>query len=180
MVSEGPRSQWRKILAIAIAHEAHRFHDEYFICVWLQSTVQRDHEEGSNRDELLNSIETWVHENNNYIFFVFSNTFSKSFPDCFHCFFCNLQLDNCFLACINKGTIEGIYDGLKEWAVISKPAGGIWVDVHYIVLLGVNTNGTNGTLNGIAVCSNQWHCRYVESWQWGSQKKGHGLVSVLV
>jgi hypothetical protein len=46
-------------------------------------------------------------------------------------------------------SIEGIYDTLKECAVISKSAGGIGVSIHNIRATGSYIRGTNGTSNGI-------------------------------
>lgn len=46
-------------------------------------------------------------------------------------------------------SIEGIYDSLKECAVISKSAGGIGLSIHNIRATGSYIRGTNGTSNGI-------------------------------
>lgn len=46
-------------------------------------------------------------------------------------------------------SIDGIYDTLKECAVISKCAGGIGLHVHNIRATGSYIRGTNGTSNGI-------------------------------
>ncbi|KAI5386344.1 variant 3, ribonucleotide-diphosphate reductase subunit rnr1, partial [Lathyrus oleraceus] len=59
------------------------------------------------------------------------------------------QLSSCFLICMKDDSIEGIYDTLKECAVISKSAGGIGVSVHNIRAYGSYIRGTNGTSNGI-------------------------------
>ncbi|KAG6773637.1 hypothetical protein POTOM_020929 [Populus tomentosa] len=42
------------------------------------------------------------------------------------------ELSSCFLVCMKDDSIEGIYDTLKECAVISKSAGGIGVSAHNI------------------------------------------------
>lgn len=59
------------------------------------------------------------------------------------------QLSRCFLICMKDDSIEGIYETLKECAVISKYAGGIGVSVHNIRATGSYIRGTNGTSNGI-------------------------------
>ena len=59
------------------------------------------------------------------------------------------QLSSCFLVCCKGDSIEGIYDTLKECAVISKSAGGIGVSIHCIRATGSYIRGTNGTSNGI-------------------------------
>ena len=46
-------------------------------------------------------------------------------------------------------SIEGIYDTLKECAVISKSAGGIGIAMHCIRATGSYIRGTNGTSNGV-------------------------------
>ena len=59
------------------------------------------------------------------------------------------QLSSCFLVCMKNDSIEGIYDTLKECAVISKSAGGIGLSIHNIRATGSYIRGTNGTSNGI-------------------------------
>ena len=46
-------------------------------------------------------------------------------------------------------SIEGIYDTLKQCALISKSAGGIGLNVHCIRAMGSYIAGTNGTSNGL-------------------------------
>lgn len=59
------------------------------------------------------------------------------------------QLSSCFLVCSKSDSIDGIYDSLKECAVISKSAGGIGLSIHNIRATGSYIRGTNGTSNGI-------------------------------
>lgn len=59
------------------------------------------------------------------------------------------QLSSCFLICMKNDSIEGIYDTLKECAVISKSAGGIGLSIHNIRAVGSYIRGTNGNSNGI-------------------------------
>lgn len=59
------------------------------------------------------------------------------------------QLSSCFLICSKGDSIEGIYDSLKECAVISKSAGGIGLSIHDIRATGSYIRGTNGASNGI-------------------------------
>ena len=42
------------------------------------------------------------------------------------------QLSSCFLVCMKDDSIEGIYDTLKQCAMISKTAGGIGLSIHNI------------------------------------------------
>lgn len=83
-----------------------------------------------------------------------------------------LQLSSCFLVCMKDDSIEGIYDTLKECAVISKSAGGIGVSVHNIRATGSYIRGTNGTSNGIIPMLRVFNdtARYVD--QGGGKRKG--------
>jgi ribonucleotide reductase alpha subunit len=58
------------------------------------------------------------------------------------------QLSSCFLLAIDD-SISGIYDTLKQCALISKNAGGIGLHIHNIRAKGALIKGTNGTSNGI-------------------------------
>lgn len=62
---------------------------------------------------------------------------------------CRPQLSSCFLISIKGDSIEGIYDTLKECAVVSKSAGGIGLHIHNIRASGSYIRGTNGSSNGI-------------------------------
>mgnify|MGYP006078623541 FL=1 len=59
------------------------------------------------------------------------------------------QLSSCFLCSVNDDSISGIYDSLKEMALISKYAGGIGIHIHQVRAKGSHIRGTNGTSNGI-------------------------------
>uniref|UniRef100_A0A1I8GJD0 Ribonucleoside-diphosphate reductase n=1 Tax=Macrostomum lignano TaxID=282301 RepID=A0A1I8GJD0_9PLAT len=59
------------------------------------------------------------------------------------------QLSSCFLLTMKDDSIEGIYDTLKQCALISKSAGGVGLNIHCIRSTGSYIAGTNGTSNGI-------------------------------
>lgn len=59
------------------------------------------------------------------------------------------QLSSCFLCSMNEDSVVGIYETLKELALISKYAGGIGIHIHQIRGKGSYIKGTNGTSNGI-------------------------------
>ncbi|XP_059619011.1 ribonucleoside-diphosphate reductase large subunit [Phlebotomus argentipes] len=59
------------------------------------------------------------------------------------------QLSSCFLLSMSDDSIDGIYDTLKQCALISKAAGGIGVNTHCIRARGSHIAGTNGTSNGL-------------------------------
>jgi ribonucleoside-diphosphate reductase alpha subunit len=59
------------------------------------------------------------------------------------------QLSSCYLVAMKEDSIEGIYDTIKECALISKWAGGIGVHIHNIRGSGSPIRGTNGGSDGI-------------------------------
>ena len=59
------------------------------------------------------------------------------------------QLSSCFLESMESDSIEGIYNTLKDCALISKWAGGIGMHIHNIRASGSHIRGTNGSSNGI-------------------------------
>lgn len=82
------------------------------------------------------------------------------------------QMSSCFLVCMKDDSIQGIFDTLKECAVISKSAGGIGFSVHNIRATGSYICGTNGTSNGIVPMLRVFNdtARYVD--QGGGKRKG--------
>ena len=69
-------------------------------------------------------------------------------------------------------SLEGIYDTLKQCALISKSAGGIGLSIHHIRSQGAYIKGTNGTSNGIVPMLRVFNdtARYVD--QGGGKRKG--------
>lgn len=59
------------------------------------------------------------------------------------------QMSSCFLMCPKADSIEGIYESLKDCAIISKYAGGIGMSITDIRASGSRINGTNGISTGI-------------------------------
>lgn len=59
------------------------------------------------------------------------------------------QLSSCFLVAMKDDSIVGIYDTLKETALISQSAGGIGLHIHNIRSKGSPIYGTMGSSNGI-------------------------------
>ena len=59
------------------------------------------------------------------------------------------QLSSCFLVAMENDSIEGIFNTLKDCALISKHAGGIGLHIHNIRASNSHINGTNGSSNGI-------------------------------
>ena len=59
------------------------------------------------------------------------------------------QLSSCFLLSMENDSIDGIYNTLKDCALISKWAGGIGLHIHNVRATNSHIRGTNGTSNGI-------------------------------
>eukprot|EP00913_Durusdinium_trenchii_P007035 g6618.t1 len=81
-------------------------------------------------------------------------------------------MSSCFLLKMQGDSIDGIYDTLKQCAVISKSAGGIGVAVSNIRASGSYIRGTNGTSNGLVPMLRNFNetARYVD--QGGGKRKG--------
>uniref|UniRef100_A0A672L3T6 Ribonucleoside-diphosphate reductase n=1 Tax=Sinocyclocheilus grahami TaxID=75366 RepID=A0A672L3T6_SINGR len=82
------------------------------------------------------------------------------------------QLSSCFLLAMKDDSIEGIYDTLKQCALISKSAGGIGVAVSCIRATGSYIAGTNGNSNGLVPMLRVYNntARYVD--QGGNKRPG--------
>jgi len=82
------------------------------------------------------------------------------------------QMSSCFLLTTQGDSIEGIYDTLKQCALISKSAGGIGVAVSNIRAKGSYIRGTNGYSNGLVPMLRNFNetARYVD--QGGGKRKG--------
>ena len=59
------------------------------------------------------------------------------------------QLASCYLSSMKEDSIAGIFDTLKDCALISKYAGGIGLHIHNIRAAGTSIHGTNGISNGL-------------------------------
>lgn len=86
------------------------------------------------------------------------------------------QLSSCFLIAMKEDSIEGIYDTLKDCALISKWAGGIGLHVHNVRAKGSHIHGTNGTSNGLIPMLKVFNetARYVD--QGGGKRNGSFAV----
>ncbi|KAF5344932.1 hypothetical protein D9758_011605 [Tetrapyrgos nigripes] len=98
--------------------------------------------------------------------------FTHASPTLFNAGTPNAQLSSCFLVCMKEDSIEGIYDTLKECALISKCAGGIGLNIHNIRATGSYIAGTNGYSNGIVPMLRAYNAtaRYVD--QGGNKRPG--------
>jgi ribonucleoside-diphosphate reductase alpha chain len=59
------------------------------------------------------------------------------------------QMSSCFLLTMQEDSMEGIFDTLKQCAIISKNAGGIGLSVHNIRAADSYIRGTNGHSSGL-------------------------------
>lgn len=82
------------------------------------------------------------------------------------------QMSSCFLLTMKDDSISGIYDTLKQCALISQSAGGIGLSIHNIRATGSYIKGTNGVSNGIVPMLRNFNdtARYVD--QGGGKRKG--------
>ena len=82
------------------------------------------------------------------------------------------QLSSCFLLAMENDSIEGIYNTLRDCAMISKWAGGIGLHVHNIRASGSHIRGTNGSSNGIVPMLRVYNntAKYVD--QGGGKRNG--------
>eukprot|EP00536_Pseudo-nitzschia_multiseries_P017131 jgi/Psemu1/223844/e_gw1.1390.14.1 len=98
--------------------------------------------------------------------------FTHATPTLFNAGTNNPQMSSCFLLTMKADSIDGIYDTLKDCAVISKYAGGIGLATHNIRASKSYIRGTNGTSNGIVPMLRVFNntARYVD--QGGGKRKG--------
>lgn len=98
--------------------------------------------------------------------------FTHASPTLFNAGTPHPQMSSCFLVAMKDDSIEGIYDTLKECAMISKTAGGIGLHINNIRSTGSYIAGTNGTSNGIIPMVRVFNntARYVD--QGGNKRPG--------
>ena len=98
--------------------------------------------------------------------------FTHATPTLFNAGTKKAQMSSCFLLAMKDDSIDGIYDTLKQTALISQSAGGIGLSIHNIRAKGSYIKGTNGTSNGIVPMLKVFNdtARYVD--QGGGKRKG--------
>jgi ribonucleoside-diphosphate reductase alpha chain len=98
--------------------------------------------------------------------------FTHASPTLFNAGTNKAQMSSCFLVATKDDSIEGIYETLKQCALISQSAGGIGLSIHNIRAKGSFIKGTNGTSNGIVPMLRVFNdtARYVD--QGGGKRKG--------
>ncbi len=87
------------------------------------------------------------------------------------------QLSSCYLVAMEDDSIEGIYNTLKDCALISKYSGGIGVHIHNIRAKNSHIKGTNGKTDGLVPMLRVYNntARYVNQ-----SGKRHGSFAVYL
>jgi ribonucleotide reductase alpha subunit len=75
--------------------------------------------------------------------------FTHATPTLFNAGTPHPQLSSCYLLAMENDSIDGIYNTLRDCALISKWAGGIGLHIHNVRASGSHIRGTNGSSNGI-------------------------------
>ena len=103
--------------------------------MWLRVAI------GMHGADMLSVKETYEYMSRKY--------FTHATPTLFNAGTPHPQLSSCFLQSMESDSIDGIYNTLKECALISKWAGGIGLHIHNVRASGSHIRGTNGKSNGI-------------------------------
>ena len=98
--------------------------------------------------------------------------FTHATPTLFNAGSCREQFASCFLLTMKEDSVVGIYDTLKDCALISKHAGGIGLSVHNIRASDSYIAGTNGYSNGLVPMLRVYNdtARYID--QGGNKRNG--------
>ena len=97
--------------------------------------------------------------------------FTHATPTLFNAGTQHQQMSSCYLMSMEDDSLEGIYNSVKDCALISKYAGGIGLHVHNIRSKGSYIRGTNGRSTGIVPMLRVFNgtARYVDQ---GSRRLG--------
>ena len=119
---------------------------------------------GIHHDDIEKALQTYDLMSNGYFTHATPTLFNSGTP--------MPQMSSCFLLTMQDDSLHGIYDTLKQCALISKSAGGIGLSIHHIRAKGSYIKGTNGTSNGIVPMLRVFNdtARYVD--QGGGKRKG--------
>ena len=119
---------------------------------------------GIHKDDIEQAIETYN--------LMSEKWFTHATPTLFNAGSPKPQLSSCFLLTMKDDSIAGIYDTLKNCALISQSAGGIGLSASNIRATGSYIKGTNGTSNGLVPMLKVFNdtARYVD--QGGGKRKG--------
>jgi len=119
---------------------------------------------GIHGDDFTNAFKTYE--------LMSTGRFTHASPTLFNAGSNKPQMSSCFLLAMKDDSINGIYDTLKQCALISQSAGGIGLSIHNVRAKGTFIKGTNGESNGIVPMLRVFNdtARYVD--QGGGKRKG--------
>ena len=103
--------------------------------MWLRVAI------GIHGTNLVKVLETYEYMSQKY--------FTHATPTLFNAGTPHPQLSSCYLISMEDDSIDGIFNTLKDCALISKWAGGIGLHIHNVRATGSHIRGTNGVSNGI-------------------------------
>jgi ribonucleotide reductase alpha subunit len=96
---------------------------------------------GIHGEDLESAKETYFYMSNKYFIHATPTLYNAGTYKC--------QLSSCYLISIEDDSLEGIYNTLKDCAMISKWSGGIGLHIHNVRGKGSRIKQINGTSNGI-------------------------------
>jgi len=96
---------------------------------------------GIHGEDLLSAKETYFYMSNKYFIHATPTLYNAGTNKC--------QLSSCYLISIEEDSLEGIYNTLKDCAMISKWSGGIGLHIHNVRGKGSRIKQINGISNGI-------------------------------
>ncbi len=125
---------------------------------------------GIHQDDVQAAIETYH--------LLSEKWFTHATPTLFNAGTPKPQMSSCFLLTMKEDSINGIYDTLKNCALISQSAGGIGLSIHDVRATGTYIKGTNGQSNGIVPMLRVFNdtARYVD--QGGGKRKGSFAIYI--
>ena len=113
------------------------FHYDYFGFKTLERSylLRIDGKIVERPQHMLMRVSVGIHENNieqaiRTYHLMSGRWFTHASPTLFNAGTPRPQLSSCFLLCMKDDSIDGIYDTLKQCAIISKSAGGIGLSAH--------------------------------------------------
>ena len=96
---------------------------------------------GIHGDDLKSASETYYFMSNKYFIHATPTLYNAGTNKC--------QLSSCYLISIEEDSLEGIYNTIKDCALISKWSGGIGLHIHNVRGKGAEIKQINGISNGI-------------------------------
>lgn len=122
-------------------------------------------------------IRQWLDRIQDTYYLLSMKYFTHATPTLFNAGTPRSQLSSCYLVAMEQDSIEGIFDTLKECAIISKYAGGVGLHVHNIRSTGSFIRGTAGVSNGLVPMLRVFNntARYIDQ---GGKRNGSFAIYV--